>query len=129
MIVVGAAIVRDGRVLAAQRAHPPALAGWWELPGGKVEQGEDERAALVRECREELHLDLALGARVGPDLPIGASGTLRVWAAYAGNGTEPVAREHAALRWVGPDELDGLRWLPADRPLLPFLRALLATAV
>ena len=126
MIVVGAAIVRGGRVLAAQRARPPALAGWWELPGGKVEPGEDERAALVRECREELHVVLTLGPRVGPDLPIGENGTLRVWAAYPVDGAEPVAREHAALRWVGPDDLDQLAWLPADRPLLPHLHALLA---
>jgi 8-oxo-dGTP diphosphatase len=126
VIVVGAAILRNGRLLAAQRAHPPTLAGWWELPGGKVEPGEDENDALVRECREELHLELTLGPRLGPDLPIGDDGTLRVWAAYAVDGVQPVSREHAALRWVGRDELDELPWLPADRPLLPYLRTLLA---
>src|SRR5215467_10554281 len=53
-LVVGAAIIARGRLLAAQRADPPELAGGWELPGGKVEPGESDQEALVRECHEEL---------------------------------------------------------------------------
>jgi len=52
--VVGAAIIRDGRVLAARRTSPAAAAGRWEFPGGKVEPGETREAALVREVAEEL---------------------------------------------------------------------------
>jgi 8-oxo-dGTP diphosphatase len=124
-VVVGAAIV-DGaaRLLVAQRCEPPELAGFWELPGGKVDPGESDYLALVRECQEELGVTIELIDRVGDDLPIGSYGTLRVWSARVVDGT-PRAIEHSELRWIGSDALDDLRWLPADRPLLPHLHALL----
>lgn len=129
VVVVGGALITraDGRLrlLVAQRSAPPALAGLWELPGGKVEPGESDEAALVREMREELAVEVLPGRRLGADLSIGDQGAvLRVWAVRATRG-EPTAREHVALRWVSADELDHLAWLPADRPLLPALRAAL----
>jgi 8-oxo-dGTP diphosphatase len=124
-VVVGAALLDgSGRVLVAQRRAPATLAGFWELPGGKVDAGESDRDALVRECREELDITIELIDRVGDDLPIGSHGTLRVWSARVVEGA-PRAIEHAELRWIGSDALDDLRWLPADRPLVPHLRALL----
>jgi 8-oxo-dGTP diphosphatase len=124
-IVVGAAILDgDGQVLVAQRSEPPALAGFWELPGGKVDPGESDEAALVRECVEELEVVIELLHRVGPDLPIGRNGTLRVWAARITAGVLR-AVEHAELRWVDASGLAGLAWLPADLPLVPELEALL----
>ncbi len=129
--VVGAAVVRGDRVLVAQRGSGP-LAGLWEFPGGKVEPGEDQLAALVRECAEELGVTVApqaflgevvLDGRVGGGEP-GAS-TLRVWSARLTDG-EPVAHEHRELRWVPAADLEGLDWITADRPLLPAVRALLA---
>ena len=128
VVVVGAAIVRGGLLLAAQRAEPPALAGGWELPGGKVDPGESPEQALARECVEELAVSVVVGERLGPVLPIGTGGAVLL--AYACTLTdpagEPVRTEHAELRWVGPDELDALAWLPADLPLVPHLHALLA---
>jgi 8-oxo-dGTP diphosphatase len=128
--VVGAAIVRDGRLLVACRAHPPELAGRWELPGGGREPGEDDAGALRRECREELGADVGTGERVGTDLPIGVAGrdrVLRIHAAWLQPGSpEPAAREHRELRWAGPEELAGLGWLDADRAVVAELRALLA---
>ncbi|MFL6139531.1 MAG: (deoxy)nucleoside triphosphate pyrophosphohydrolase [Frankiaceae bacterium] len=125
VLVVGAAIVRGGRVLAAQRDAPPRLAGFWELPGGKVEPGEGDRAALVRECREELDVDVRVGDRLAADVPIGATATLRVFTASIARGA-PVALEHRDLRWLAAEEIDSVRWLPTNAPLLPALRALLA---
>ncbi|MCU1613107.1 MAG: hydrolase [Frankiales bacterium] len=129
--VVGAAVVEGGRVLVAQRSGGP-FDGCWEFPGGKVEPGESELAALVREIREELGVDVVPQAFVGEVLLDGAVGggapgasTLRVWWARIASGT-PVAHEHAELRWVGADELEELDWIPADRPLLPAVRSLLA---
>lgn len=124
-VVVGAAIVRDGALLAAQRSYPSHLAGYWELPGGQVEPGEPEPDALRRECREELGVDVHIGRRVGDtELPGGA--LLRVYAAtLADPSAEPVALEHRSLRWVSRDALDDLAWLPADEVLLPELHALL----
>lgn len=122
-VVVGAAIVRAGRVLAARRAHPPALAGRWELPGGAVEPGEDDATALARECREELGLAVEVGAVLGPDVTLPGGRVLRVhWCAIGDPEAEPQAREHGALRWVGAAELDDLDWLEADRALLGPLR-------
>jgi len=122
-IVVGAAVVRDGRVLAARRTRPAAAAGRWELPGGAVESGEDEASALARELREELDLDVVVGDRVGPEVALPGERVLRIRACSAAG--DPTALEHDALRWVGADELDGLDWLDADREVLPALAALL----
>ncbi|WP_035857559.1 (deoxy)nucleoside triphosphate pyrophosphohydrolase [Cryptosporangium arvum] len=128
LVVVGAAIVNDrGQVLAAQRAEPPALAGGWEFPGGKVEPGEPEEVAIVRECREELGVEIELVERLGGDLPLERDHwVLRVWIARLVAG-EPTALEHAALRWLDATELDDVAWLPADAPLIDELRVRLAT--
>jgi 8-oxo-dGTP diphosphatase len=128
--VVGAAVVDGDRVLVAQRSGGP-FDGRWEFPGGKVEPGESDLAALVRECGEELGVQIAPETFVGEVLldgvvgggPPGAS-TLRVWSARLVGG-EPVAHEHAQLRWVRAEELRTLDWIPADRPLLPAVRGLL----
>jgi 8-oxo-dGTP diphosphatase len=128
--VVGAALLDGDRVLAAQRAGGP-YDGLWEFPGGKVEPGESQLAALERECAEELGVVVETGAFLG-EVPLdgvvgggprGAS-TMRVWAARIVSG-EPVGHEHAALRWVTAEELDDVEWIAADRPLLPAVRTLL----
>ena len=129
--VVGAAIVADGRVLVAQRSGGP-FDGMWEFPGGKVEPGESDLAALARECAEELGVTIEPGSFVGEVLLDGVVGggapgssTLRVWWARV-EGGEPVAHEHAALRWVRAEELEDLDWISADRPLLPAVRTVLS---
>ena len=126
---MGAAVVVGGRLLAAQRAEPADMRGRWELPGGSVEPGETEAAALVRELHEELALPVVVGERLGPDMPVeGRRGTdllLRFYRCTPVDGAVPRALEHLELRWVGPEELDGLDWLPSDRALLPDLRAAL----
>jgi 8-oxo-dGTP diphosphatase len=124
-VVVATAVRRDGRLLIAQRTRPPALAGRWELPGGRVEPGESEPAAVRRECREELGVSVLVHGRVGTDLPM-AAGVLRVYLAeLAPDAPEPRALEHAVLRWVGPDELAGIDWVDVDRAVLADLEALL----
>ncbi|PZS29857.1 MAG: DNA mismatch repair protein MutT [Pseudonocardiales bacterium] len=124
-MIVGAAIVQGDRVLAAQRAEPPELAGGWEFPGGKVEDGETEEQALVRECREELAVEIEVGERLGEDVVLhDGRWLLRVWAARLVTGM-PTAVEHSALRWLSRDELSDVAWLPADRPLVEELRRLL----
>jgi 8-oxo-dGTP diphosphatase len=126
MQVVAAALVRDGRVLAARRSTPPELAGAWEFPGGKVEADETERDALARECSEELGIDVEVGAQLGTagDDRI----ELALYAAILVSGEPAVGDDHDDVRWVGPHEIDGLPWLPIDRELLPAVTALLAAA-
>lgn len=124
LTVVAAAIVRGRppRLLAAERAYPAQLAGWWELPGGKVDDGEDDVAALRRECLEELGVEIEVGERVGTDVVIAAGdAVLKVWWARIVVG-EPEAREHASLRWLSSDELEDVRWLPADVPVIEAIR-------
>ncbi|GAA1772740.1 MULTISPECIES: (deoxy)nucleoside triphosphate pyrophosphohydrolase [Streptomonospora] len=130
-IVVGAAILRDGAVLAAQRSHPPQMRGRWELPGGKVDPGESDTAALVRECEEELGVRIAPLRRLGGDVSFparvgGPAAVLRVWLAELPDGQpEPRALEHLSLRWLKADALSEVDWLPADVPFLTDIRPLL----
>jgi 8-oxo-dGTP diphosphatase len=125
LIIVGAAIVSDGRVLGCERADPPETAGRWEFPGGKVEPGEDEIDALIRECEEELGVRIAVGERIGGDVPLAHGwALLRVWLATLVAG-EPQPLEHRSVRWLGVDELDSVPWLPADTPIVAELATLL----
>ena len=123
--VVGAAIIADGAVLAAQRSYPPELAGRWEFPGGRVEDGETEQDAVVREIREELGATVQVTGRIGPEQVLPNGWLLRIHAARLVDGQLPDALEHHALRWVGAAELTSLDWLDADRAVLPALRDLL----
>lgn len=125
-VVVAAAVVRDGRVLAQQRAYPPQAAGRWELPGGRVEPAESAAEALVRECLEELAVEVVPGEQLGPDVPLPGGYLLRVHVArLAHPAARPVPVEHAALSWVNATELAELDWLDADRSVLPDLEKLL----
>ena len=124
---MAAVIVSGGRVLACERSAPPEVAGRWEFPGGKVEPGETDAEALVRECAEELGVRVEVGARVGPDVPLAhGRAVLRVFAVTLLDGDEPRALEHTAMRWLAVDELDSVPWLPADTPIVRELPALLA---
>jgi len=120
-VVVGAAMLRDGRVLAARRTSPAAAAGRWEFPGGKVEGVETPAGALVREVREELGCEVEVVRWLDGKVPVGEHHELRVALARLIAG-EPVPTEHDRVRWLGPDELDAVDWLEPDRPFLAELR-------
>lgn len=124
-IVVAGALIFGGALLVAQRERPPELAGLWELPGGKVAAGESDEAALARELHEELGVDVTVGSRIGADVVLNATTTLRAYVVTQTGGTlHP--NDHRALRWVTSDELDALPWVPADRAWLPELRKALS---
>jgi 8-oxo-dGTP diphosphatase len=115
--VVGAVIVRDGLVLCAQRGPTGALGGMWEFPGGKVEDNEGPAAALAREIREELLCDIAVGSPVTStrhEYPFAAITLDTYWCELLAG--QPVATEHAELRWVAANSLHELDWAPADLP-------------
>ncbi len=123
-LVVGAALIHEGRLLSAQRTSPPELAGLWEFPGGKVEPGESDAEALVRECREELGAEVEVGSLVGElAVPVG---TLRVYRARLRSGGVQ-NREHGALRWLAADELFDVAWIPVDLALVHLLADELGT--
>jgi 8-oxo-dGTP diphosphatase len=116
-VVVGAAILSQGRLLAARRVRPASMAGGWEFPGGKVDPGETVEQACVREVREELGCEVEVVGRIPGEQPLNPGFVLHVLQARLVGG-EPVPHEHDALRWLDPDELDSVRWLDADRPFL-----------
>jgi 8-oxo-dGTP diphosphatase len=133
--VVGGAVLDSlsapARLLVARRTAPPQFAGMWEFPGGKVESGEAPEKALHRELREELGIDVVLGAELeapGPDgWPLNAKAVMRVWFAEVADGEPRPLEDHDELRWVSireGDEALSLPWIPAD---LPIVQALLAT--
>jgi 8-oxo-dGTP diphosphatase len=115
LLVVAAAIISDGRVLAARRSAPPEVAGSWEFPGGKVEPGETPEVALARECLEELGVTIRVGDRLAVTTE---QIELHLYAAEISGGIPLPLQDHDKLRWVRPAELDDVEWLPIDRVLL-----------
>lgn len=126
-IDVVAAVIRVGnRVLATQRGYGE-WRGSWEFPGGKTEPGESPSQALVREIREELCLHIHVGrllCTIEYDYPTFHLRMHCYLCEMAGG--RLTLEEHEAALWVGADDLEKLNWLPADRELLPELRACLA---
>jgi 8-oxo-dGTP diphosphatase len=126
LLVAAVAMVDvDGRVLLAQRPEGKAMAGLWEFPGGKVDQGETPEAAVVRELAEELGVDITESclapftfashrdAEAHLLMPLYLC---RVW-----RGT-PSPLEGQALRWLRPRAMAALPMPPADAPLVAMLR-------
>lgn len=120
MLIVAAIIERQGRILICQRARHVPQPLKWEFPGGKVESGEDERTALVRELAEELEIDAAIGRLL-----------TRIRHSYSGIGDlelafysvdhytgEAVNRVFEQIRWVTRRELPDYDFLAADVPLV-----------
>ncbi len=124
-IVVAGAVISGSLLLVAQRARPPELAGLWELPGGKVAAGESDADALARELHEELGVEVTVGPRIGADVALSATMTLRAYRVTQ-TGGEFHPNDHRALRWVSAEELDDLQWVPADRAWVGDLKQSLA---
>ncbi|MET8451780.1 (deoxy)nucleoside triphosphate pyrophosphohydrolase [Streptomyces sp. NPDC005209] len=116
IVVVGAALLDDGRLLAARRSAPPELAGRWELPGGKVEPGERPEHALERELREELGVETEAVERVPGEWRLKAPYVLQVWTArlLPGSARPKPLQDHDELRWLTPAEVWDVDWLDQD---------------
>lgn len=121
--VVAALIWRENRFLACQRPAHKARGLLWEFVGGKVEPGETRELALIRECREELGVEVQPGEifmeviHEYPDLTV----RLTLFRAEILDG-EPKLLEHNDLRWITVDEIDSLVFCPADEEILTRLK-------
>lgn len=121
--VVAAIIRHEGRILAAQRGYGEFKDGW-EFPGGKMEPGETPERAIVREIEEELAVRVkpeVLLTTVEYDYPTFHL-TMHCFLSTIEAG-EIEMKEHEALRWLAPDELDRVEWLPADVEVVEKLKA------
>ncbi|MEP6650659.1 MAG: NUDIX domain-containing protein [Lapillicoccus sp.] len=128
-LVVGAAIVREGRLLAARRTTPAEAAGRWELPGGKVEPGESAEAALVREIAEELGCVVTVEQWLAGEQPIGSTHVLRAARCGLADGEPRAGADHGELRWLTPEQVDQVDWLEPDRPFLAEITEVLLDGV
>jgi 8-oxo-dGTP diphosphatase len=121
-IEVVAAIIRDGdRVFATQRGYGP-WKDWWEFPGGKMEEGETEQEALVREIKEELSADIHVGKLLDtvewdyPEFHL----TMHCFMCTLSHDAMHL-NEHEAAKWLNMTTLRSVKWLPADEALLPVI--------
>lgn len=115
--VVGAVMVRDGRVLCAQRGPLGSLPGRWEFPGGKIQPGGTARHALEREIAEELGCRVDVGAELTTTTHVYDFGEVTLttyWCTLKSGALQ--LREHADVRWLPTRELESLDWAPADIP-------------
>jgi 8-oxo-dGTP diphosphatase len=125
LVAAVALIDIDGRVLLAQRPEGKSMAGLWEFPGGKVEEGETPEAGLIRELHEELGIDtrasclapLAFASHSYPEFHL----LMPLFACRRWKGTV-VPQEGQKLAWVRPNDMRSYSMPPADKPLIPILR-------
>ena len=120
--VVAAIIQKDQKIFATQRGYGEFKDGW-EFPGGKIEQGETPRQALVREIKEELDTEIEVGELVYiveydyPQFHL----TMHCFLCTIKSG-DLVLKEHEAAKWLAPEDLDSVDWLPADLGLIEKLK-------
>lgn len=121
MIDVVCALIESpsGQLLACKRGEGKHLAGHWEFPGGKVEVDESRAVALRREIQEELGAEIVVGDAMEPVEWTDGKVAIRLLPYRCrlldGN---PHPHDHEEIRWCEPNELDGLKWAPADIPIL-----------
>ena len=111
---VAAIIHQDGKILATQRGYGD-YKGWWEFPGGKMEAGETEEQAIVREIREELNVGIAVERKVCTveyDYPKFHLRMHCFWCSISEGTLE--LKEHQSARWLAKVEWNSVEWLPAD---------------
>lgn len=121
--VVAAIIVRDGKVFATERGYGQ-WKGWWEFPGGKMEEGESPEEALKREIREELDAEICVEELLDtvewdyPDFHL----TMHCFICSLTSGSMHL-NEHEDAAWLTEETLDSVKWLPADEELIPKIAA------
>lgn len=123
--VVAAIILNENQIFATQRGYG-AFKGFWEFPGGKIEQGETKEEALIREIREELSIEIEIGAAfrtIEWDYPDFHLTMHSYWCRQISKSLR--LNEHEDARWLSKKDLFSVRWLPADIQLLKEIEKIL----
>ncbi|KXT81501.1 Mutator mutT protein (7,8-dihydro-8-oxoguanine-triphosphatase) [Streptococcus sp. DD11] len=120
--VVATAIEKDGKFFCAQRPEGKSLGGYWEFPGGKLEEGESPERALVREIQEELNSTIEILSYINEAAYDYDFGTviMKTYHARLISGNLELL-EHQNSTWLAPNELKTLNWAPVDRPAVEIL--------
>lgn len=127
--VAAAIIVKDRHVLVTRRAPDQKLAGFWEFPGGKLEQGETVQSCIERELAEELGVAVVAGRIVASNLHAYSGGTIELIGVLTAISNEDwTLTVHDEARWVSSDELLSLNLAPADIPIAKTVCELFANA-
>lgn len=117
--VVGAVIVKDGKIFCAQRPKDKSLPGMWEFPGGKIEEKETPQEALKREILEEMNCEIKVEEKVEKTIYEYDFGIVHLTTFYCRLiSGEPKLLEHIDSCWLLPEELPTLEWAPADIPAI-----------
>lgn len=126
VVSVVAAVIRDDSTIFATQRGYGNYKGWWEFPGGKIEEGETSQEALKREIKEELDVSIKVGELIDtieydyPDFHLSMD---CFWCEIEDG--DPKLLEAEASKWLGEDELDSVNWLPADETLIQKIKSLL----
>ncbi|UTH06298.1 (deoxy)nucleoside triphosphate pyrophosphohydrolase [Macrococcoides canis] len=113
--VVGAVIVKDGRILCAQRNENTSLPLMWEFPGGKIEENESPEDALKRELMEEMQCEISVGDKIVTTVHEYDFAIIELTTFYAEMVNDQIVlEEHADMKWLSPNELGTIEWAPAD---------------
>ena len=117
--VVAGAIVKNNRLLVAQRNEKMSSPLCWEVPGGKVEEGESDPQALIRELQEELDIEVSIESFLASSTVVIHNRVIEMFVYHCTiKKGMPQALEHKEIQWAKPEKLLSLRWAPADIPLI-----------
>ncbi len=119
MVVVAGVVIFEGRILIARRAEHLNNSGLWEFPGGKLEDGEDDKSALIREFEEEFGMLITVDAYIGEFLYKTSSVEIELRVYFASSDKKDlVLSDHSEVHWVTADALSNYPFSPADIPVI-----------
>ena len=118
LVVTAAVVERDGRFLITRRQEGVHLEGHWEFPGGKCDPGEQLDACMARELREELNVDATVGEELLSTAHEYADRLVEIHFLKCAVTSDPLPQQGQEVRWASPEELETLKFPPADAELI-----------